>query len=151
MKPALVKPNVPVDPKKLIAQARACLDFAFAPYSKFPVAAAVVDEHGRVFTGVNVENASYGLTMCAERVAIFTAVAKGARRITAVAVTAKNAASITPCGACRQVMAEFCGPDVPVYRDNGSAKPSHSTVSSLLPNAFDATYLTLGEKLPSEG
>ena len=150
MKPALAKPNIAVDPKKLIAQARACPDLAFAPYSQFPVAAAVVDDEGRVFTGVNVENVSYGLTMCAERVAIFTAVAAGARRIIAVAVTAKNAASITPCGACRQVMAEFCDPKVPVYRDNGSSKPSHSTVSSLLPDAFGAPQLNLGDKLPSE-
>ena len=150
MKSALAKPNIAVDPKKLIAQARACLDLAFAPYSQFSVAAAVVDDEGRVFTGVNVENASYGLTMCAERVAIFTAVAAGARRIIAVAVTAKNAASITPCGACRQVMAEFCDAKVPVYRDNGSSKPSHSTVSSLLPDAFGAPQLNLGDKLPSE-
>jgi cytidine deaminase len=148
MKSALAKPSIPIDPKKLIAQARACLDLAFAPYSQFPVAATVVDDEGRVFTGVNVENASYGLTMCAERVAIFTAVAAGARKIIAVAVTAKNAASITPCGACRQVMAEFCDPDVPVYRDNGSAKPSQSTVASLLPDAFGAPHLSAGDKFP---
>ena len=148
MKPALAKGLIPIDPQKLIAQARDCIDFDYAPYSKFPVAAAVVEEEGRVFTGVNVENASYGLTMCAERVAIFAAIAAGARKIVAVAVTAKNADAVPPCGACRQVMAEFCDPEASVYRDNGSSKPIHSTVSSLLPDAFGAPHLRTGDKAP---
>lgn len=146
MKSALAKADVPVDPSKLIAQARACLDNAYAPYSRFFVAASVIDDRGRIFTGVNVENASYGLTMCAERVAIFSAIAAGARRIVAVAVTSSNTDSVPPCGACRQVMAEFCHPDAPVYRDAGSASPSHWTVAGLLPDAFGPSHLRTDNK-----
>jgi cytidine deaminase len=144
MKPAVAKANDLVDPNGLIAQARACLDQAYAPYSRFPVAAAVVDDSGRIFMGVNVENASYGLTMCAERVAIFSAIAAGARKIVAVAVTSRNAVSLPPCGACRQVMAEFCDPEALVYGDTGSANPKHWTVSALLPDAFGALHLKDG-------
>jgi cytidine deaminase len=146
MKTALSMANVSVDPIELIAQARACLDRAYAPYSGFPVAAAVLDDRGRVFTGVNVENASYGLTMCAERVAIFSAIAAGARRILAVAVTSKKVASVPPCGACRQVMAEFCDGEVPVYRDTGSASAKNWTVGSLLPDAFGPLHLGAGNE-----
>ena len=98
---------MPAEPNDLIARARECLDRAYAPYSRFQVAAALLDDRGRVFTGVNVENISYGLSMCAERVAIFAAVAAGARRITALAVTSSGADLLSPCGACRQVIAEF--------------------------------------------
>jgi cytidine deaminase len=107
MTPAQVQTSPLVDSVDLIARARACLDQAYAPYSRFPVAAAVIDDRGRVFTGVNVENASYGLTICAERVAVFSAIAAGAHRILALAVTSKNTTSVPPCGACRQVLAEF--------------------------------------------
>jgi len=112
--PALATANEPADPTTLIAKARAALGRAHAPYSQFPVAAAVVDDRGETYVGVNVENVSYGLTMCAERVAIFSAIASGARRIVAVAITSKNGTSVAPCGACRQVMAEFCRPDTAV-------------------------------------
>ena len=95
------------DSDTLIALAREQLERSYAPYSGFHVAAAVVDDRGRVFTGVNVENVSYGLSMCAERAAIFAAVAAGARRITALAVAASGADLLSPCGACRQVVAEF--------------------------------------------
>ncbi|HEY1892097.1 MAG TPA: cytidine deaminase [Steroidobacteraceae bacterium] len=131
------------DPTALIARARECLDRAYAPYSNFRVAAAVVDEQGRVFTGVNVENISYGLSVCAERVAIFSAVAAGARRITAVAVAAAGADLLSPCGACRQVLAEFAAPDVPVYCD-APGEPHRWTVSELLPNGFAASRLRRG-------
>src|SRR5579863_6441496 len=128
------------DAEALIALARECLDRCYAPYSRFRVAAAIVDDQGRVFTGVNVENISYGLSVCAERVAIFSAVAAGARRITALAVTGSDADLLSPCGACRQVLAEFAGPDVPVYCD--APGQSHSwTVSELLPNGFAASQL----------
>jgi cytidine deaminase len=137
--------RAPIDRSALMAQARAGLDHAYAPYSRFAVSAAVVDDRGRIFTGVNVENASYGLTMCAERVAIFSAIAAGAHRITAVAVTSKSAASVPPCGACRQVMAEFCDPDTLVYGDDASENPSQWTVSELLPDAFGALHLRADE------
>ena len=128
------------DPNALIARARECLDRAYAPYSRFHVAAAVVDDQGRVFTGVNVENISYGLSVCAERVAIFSAVAAGARRITALAVAGSDADLLSPCGACRQVLAEFAAPEVPVYCD-APGRSQCWTVSELLPNGFAASRL----------
>jgi cytidine deaminase len=131
------------DADALMARARECLDQAYAPYSRFRVAAAVVDDQGRVFTGVNVENISYGLSMCAERVAIFAAVAAGARRITAVAVTGSDADLLSPCGACRQVLAEFAAPEAPVYCD-APGRPHCWTVSELLPHGFAACRLGRG-------
>jgi homotetrameric cytidine deaminase len=144
----LATSNAAIAPHELVARARACLDRAYAPYSQYPVAAAVLDDQGRIFTGVNVENASYGLTMCAERVAIFTAIASGARRILAVAVTSSKVSPVTPCGACRQVMAEFCDPEAPVYCDADSAQPVTWTVSALLPNAFAPMHLGMPDKAP---
>lgn len=126
------------DPNFLLARARECLDRAYAPYSRFHVAAAVIDDRGRVFTGVNVENVSYGLSMCAERVAIFSAIAAGARRITALAVTCSGAERLSPCGACRQVIAEFAAADAPIYCD-AAGEPHHWTVSELLPNGFSVS------------
>lgn len=128
------------DPGILVARARECLERAYAPYSRFRVAAAVVDEHGRVYTGVNVENISYGLSMCAERVAIFTAIAAGSRRIAALAVACSGAALLSPCGACRQVLAEFADADVPVYCDAPDT-PHRWTLSELLPHGFSAPHL----------
>ncbi len=128
------------DPHALIRLARECLDRSYAPYSRFHVAAAVVDDSGRVFTGVNVENISYGLSMCAERVAIFSAVAAGARRIAALAVTGSGADLLSPCGACRQVLAEFAAPDVVVWCD-APGEPHRWTVSELLPHGFAASRL----------
>ena len=122
--------------QKLVASARSALAHAYAPYSGFTVGAAVVDEQGRIFQGANVENASYGLTMCAERVAIFSAVAAGARRITAVAIAAGKLDAVSPCGACRQVMSEFCEPDTPVLLGADTSKKISMTVSELLPYAF---------------
>lgn len=146
MKPLSPNENASIDALNLIKHARAHLDFAYAPYSRFPVAAAVLDERGKVFTGVNVENASYGLTMCAERVAIFSAIATGSRRISAVAITSKNTTSLTPCGACRQVMAEFCDPNVPVFGDTASGTPKRWTVSELLPDSFGPSHLAAGDE-----
>jgi len=129
-----------IDPNTLIARARECLERAYAPYSRFRVAAAVLDEQGRIYTGVNVENLSYGLSMCAERVAVFTAIAAGSRRISAVAVASSGADLLSPCGACRQVLAEFAGPEVPVYCD-APGTPHAWTVAQLLPAGFVAKHL----------
>src|SRR6202011_1269042 len=118
----------------LIAQARDVAARAYAPYSRFRVGAAVQDAQGRVFTGCNVESASYGLTICAERNAIFAAVAAGAQRpFVALAVTCLDAAQpFTPCGACRQVMAEHLHPDAPIHVDGlGDYR-----IRELLPLAF---------------
>jgi cytidine deaminase len=121
----------------LLARARAAAAGAYAPYSRFRVGAAV-RAGDQVHTGCNIENASYGLAICAERVAIFAAVAAGARRIDAVAVACVDAdpdapaQERTPCGACRQVMAEFGAPDLAVHVDGASS----FRLDDLLPQAF---------------
>ena len=104
---------------------------AYAPYSKFQVGAALVSESGEIFTGCNVENLSYGLTICAERNAIFAAVAAGTQRFSAIAVVADSDKAISPCGACRQVMCEFG--DFPVILANLHGEVVQSTVDELLP------------------
>src|SRR5580698_8756264 len=112
---------------------------AHAPFSKFKVGAAVQDESGRVFTGCNVENATYGLTVCAERVAIFKAVSEGARKFTRVAVVADTDTLTPPCGACRQILWEFCG-DVEIVLANLAEKTETVRLAALFPRAFDATF-----------
>jgi cytidine deaminase len=119
---------------KLLAAARAVRARAHAPYSKFRVGAAVLDERGRVHVGCNVENASYGLTVCAERNAIAAAVAAGAKRIGAVAVCAEPVAS--PCGACRQVLAEFGGPATEVLLAGPKGAVAAHRLGALLPLQF---------------
>ena len=128
--------NTEINPDILIEKAQECLSHAYAPYSIFSVGAAVIDNHGRIFSGVNVENASYGLTICAERVAIFSAITAGATSIVAIAVTAEKLKPITPCGACRQVMVEFCEPNTPVFSDAGQGKIMKWSVGELLPEVF---------------
>lgn len=112
------------------------LDFAYVPYSKFPVGAVVLTKSGQVFTGCNIENASYPLTNCAERTAIFKAVSEGERDFEKIVVTANTEGPVSPCGACRQVMAEFCEPDTPVILTNKKGAFFETTVSELLPGAF---------------
>jgi len=128
------------DLNPLIAQAREVARLAYAPYSRFRVGAALVDAHGAVFVGCNVESASYGLTICAERNAIFVAIAAGAQRpFAALAVTCLDAdRPFTPCGACRQVMVEHLMADAPVAIDG----LGEYRVSDLLPLAFS---LDVGE------
>jgi cytidine deaminase len=111
---------------------------AYAPYSKYQVGAAVLTTDGRIFAGVNVENASYGLTICAERSAVFAAVAAGATKITAVAVCTDNAGS--PCGACRQVLSEFGG-DIPVWLDDNQGNLRKTTLYKLIPDHFGPKHL----------
>jgi cytidine deaminase len=120
--------------RKLLAAARAVRRQAHAPYSRFRVGAAVLDERGRVHVGCNVENASYGLTVCAERNAIAAAIAAGAKRIRAVAVVADPVA--TPCGACRQVIAELGSPTTAILRARPTGAPRAATLGALLPQAF---------------
>jgi cytidine deaminase len=109
------------DPAGLLARAVAARDGAYAPYSKFSVGAALLGEDGSVWTGANVENASYGLSMCAERTAIFNAVANGGvRRFAAVAVAGPGGEKTLPCGACRQVLYEFAPGLRVVYEDGGA-------------------------------
>jgi cytidine deaminase len=125
------------DAQRLLDAARAAADRAYVPYSRFPVGAAVVTADGTVFTGANVENASYGLTVCAERNAVFAAVLAGHRELRAVAVVAPAADRASPCGACRQVLNEFVPADgrMAVYLD-AEAGPVTTDLATLLPEAF---------------
>jgi len=125
----------------LLAEARAVRANAYAPASKFAVGAAVLTDDGRVFVGCNVENASYGLTICAERAAICAAVAASARRVVAVAVVTGLQDPARPCGACRQVLAEF-GPDMQVILQGSGEEVVTTTLSQLLPEPF--TFDALG-------
>jgi len=121
--------------RKLIAAAMAVRRNAHAPYSKFRVGAALLTKSGKVYTGVNVENASYGLTNCAERVAIGKAVSDGHRKFQAIAVAAPSS-SLSPCGACRQVLAEF-GEMVVICVDSRNTRRMRiQLLSELLPQAF---------------
>lgn len=114
---------------RLMSAARAAARHAYVPYSNFPVGAAVLTESGEIISGVNVENASSGLTVCGERVAIFTAAASGHRTLRAVAVSAPRAAGTTPCGACRQVINEF-------KPDNGELVVFLDHFDRIVPHAF---------------
>ncbi len=115
----------------LISAATASRQLAYAPYSNFQVGAALQAKDGRVFTGCNVENLSYGLTICAERSALFAAIAAGVREFSAIAIVADTREPISPCGACRQVMAEFG--DFKVVCATLGGKVFESTVGELLP------------------
>ena len=119
----------------LIAAAKLASTNAYCPYSKFPVGAAILTSEGAIFTGCNVENASYGLTICAERNAIFQAVAQGKTSIIAVAVFTPTTIPSTPCGACRQVINEF-GPDAEILSVCNGPESLHTTLAKLLPDAF---------------
>lgn len=123
--------------KELITRAHRVMTNAYAPYSKFRVGAAVLADNGEIYTGCNVENASYGLTLCAERAAIVKAVSEGARRMEAIAISAVEAARPSPCGACRQVMAEFMPPDAPVIIVNEDGLLEQFTLDELLPHRFE--------------
>ena len=125
---------------ELIAAAAIARSRAFAPYSKFLVGAAAEAESGTMFLGCNVESASYGLTMCAERVAIFKGVSEGHRRFKRVVVVTDTETPTPPCGACRQLLWEFA-PDAEVILANLSGKTAKYTVRQLLPAAFDAKQL----------
>jgi len=123
----------------LIEKAKAAIDNAYAPYSKFKVAAVVETKSGKVYTGVNVENASYGLTMCAERVAVFKAVSEGDRDIEVVVVYTDTEEPTPPCGACRQVIAEF-NPEALIVMASRK-KVVTAKLSELLPHAFTGRIL----------
>lgn len=124
---------------ELIQAARAVRDRAYAPYSQYPVGAAVLAEDGRVFVGCNVENASYGVTTCAERNAVSAMIAGGALRLVAVAVLTRDGGS--PCGVCRQVLHEFSGGrDVEVICASEEGTVRRFLLSELLPEAFDLGF-----------
>ena len=124
----------------IIQAALSARENAFAPFSKFKVGAAIEDVDGRIHTGCNVENATYGLTLCAERVAVFKAISEGARKFVRVVVAADTDTLTPPCGACRQILWEFCG-DVPVMLVNLNGKTETHQLKGLFPKPFDASYL----------
>ena len=124
----------------LISAARTAREHAHAPYSNFRVGAAVRAKSGRIFTGCNVENATYGLTLCAERVAIFKAISEGERGFDAVAVVADTDTLTPPCGSCRQILWEFCG-DAEVVLANLKGQVERHRMSALLPKPFDGSFL----------
>jgi cytidine deaminase len=113
---------------------------AHAPYSRFRVGAALEDDAGRIHTGCNVENATYGLTVCAERVAVFKAISEGARRFRRIVVAADTDTLTPPCGACRQILWEFCG-DIELVMVNPCGKTETLRLADLYPRPFDATFL----------
>jgi cytidine deaminase len=126
----------------LLDIARTARELAYAPYSHFHVGAALQTRDGRPFPGCNVENAAYGLCNCAERTALFSAVAAGYKPgdFSAMAVVADTPEPVTPCGACRQVLAELCGPSMPVLLANMAGATRLTTVEALLPDGFRLTH-----------
>ena len=126
--------------EQLIAAARAVRERAVADFSGFKVGAALETTDGQIITGCNIENASYGLTVCAERVAIFKAISEGHRAFRRIVVVADTASPTPPCGACRQIMWEFCG-DIEVVMANLTAETATLQMKDLLPLPFDRRLL----------
>jgi cytidine deaminase len=124
----------------LLEAALAARQHAHAPFSSFRVGAALEDASGRIHTGCNIENATYGLTLCAERVAVFKAVSEGVREFRRIAVAADADSLTPPCGACRQILWEFCG-DIEVILTNPRGARESLRLAELLPRPFDASFL----------
>jgi cytidine deaminase len=127
-----------VDP--LCQAALTAREHAHAPFSHFKVGAALEGDDGRIYTGCNVENATYGLTVCAERVAVLKALSEGARKFRRIAIAADTPAPTPPCGSCRQILWEFCG-DIEVILVNLEGKTESFQLPTLFPRPFDASYL----------
>ena len=138
MNKKMTQPVIPAPVRALLVKAaRDAARQAYCPYSEYPVGAAVLTVDGQVYTGCNVENVSYGLSNCAERTALFKAVSAGCRGFAAMAVAGGERQAAAPCGACRQVLAEFCAPETPVFiaRLQGG-RVTATTLGALLPLAF---------------
>lgn len=127
--------------EQLVNKAVKAMHHAYAPYSNFPVGAALATSEGIIYTGVNVENAAYGSSCCAERIAIFTAVANGERTFTGIAVAARTKRPVPPCGSCRQVMSEFFEKDMPIYLIDQNEDTITYTMEELLPFSFSSVDL----------
>lgn len=125
-----------MDKLKLMEQSKIARENAYVPYSKFKVGAALLTKEGKLYHGCNIENAAYSMTNCAERTAMFKAVSEGERDFASLAVVADTEGPVSPCGACRQVIAEFCKPNMPVYLINLKGDIQETTVAELLPGAF---------------
>lgn len=135
-----------MDKQQLVGWAQEAREKAYVPYSHFKVGSALLDADGQVHLGCNVENAAYGPTNCAERTALFRAIADGKtpRTFRAIAVVGDTPNPITPCGVCRQVLIELCAPDMPVYMANLQGAIIETTVAELLPGAFTQNDLNGG-------
>ncbi|MFC5604053.1 cytidine deaminase [Sporosarcina koreensis] len=134
-----------MDKVKLMEEAQIAREKAYVPYSKFKVGAALLTTDGQVIHGCNIENSGYSMTNCAERTAFFKAISEGITEFKALAVTGDTEGPISPCGACRQVMAEFCDSDMPVYLTNLNGNVQETTVGELLPGAFSKEDLDYAE------
>ncbi|WP_043931430.1 cytidine deaminase [Bacillus sp. EB01] len=130
-----------MDEKELIQEAIKAREFAYIPYSKFGVGAALLSKDGRVFHGCNIENAAYSMANCGERTAIFKAISEGVTEFTALAVVADTDRPVPPCGACRQVIAELLGPDVDIILSNLKGDVLRVRSEDILPGAFMPTDL----------
>ena len=128
------------DSDRLVTAARAAREHASAPYSNFKVGAALLTRGGKIYTGCNVENATYALTVCAERVALLKALSEGERDFTTIAVVADTASPTPPCGPCRQLLWEYCG-DIEVVLANLQGPTARYRLSELLPLPFDNRLL----------
>ncbi|MGG1546560.1 cytidine deaminase [Bacillus paralicheniformis] len=127
--------------QELIAEALKAREFAYVPYSKFKVGAALLTEGGKVYKGCNIENAAYSLCNCAERTALFKAYSEGEKSFKMLAVAADTPGPVSPCGACRQVISELCSPNMPVILTNLNGQIKEMTVQELLPGAFSSEDL----------
>ncbi len=125
-----------MEKNKLMEESKKAREKAYVPYSKFPVGAALLAEDGTVYRGCNIENSAYSMSNCAERTAFFKAVSEGIHTFKALAVVADTEGPVSPCGACRQVIAEFCDKQMPVYLTNLKGDVMETTVAELLPGAF---------------
>lgn len=126
--------------REILTAALEARERAHAPYSGFRVGAAIEDEAGQIYTGCNIENATYGLTICAERLAIFKAISEGARKFRRLTIAADSDRLTPPCGACRQIIWEFCG-DIEVELINPAGSREKLQMRDLFPRAFDDTFL----------
>lgn len=127
-----------MDIEQLIEEAKEARKQAYVPYSKFAVGAALLTENGKVYRGCNIENAAYSMANCAERTVLFKAISEGEKNFKLLAVVADTNRPCSPCGACRQVISEFCPPDMKVILTNLKGDLLETTVKELLPGAFNA-------------
>lgn len=130
-----------MDEQQLMEEAKKARGFAYVPYSKFQVGAALLAKDGTVFHGCNIENASYGMTNCAERTALFKAYSEGVTKFDTLVVVADTDGPVSPCGACRQVISELCEPDMEVILTNLKGDVQRTHVKELLPGAFSPNDL----------
>jgi cytidine deaminase len=123
---------------QLIKEALEARTQAYTPYSKFQVGAALLTKNNKLYHGCNIENASFGLTNCAERTAVFKAVSEGEKEIQAIAICADTEGPVSPCGACRQVLAEFCDENTKIYLTNLNGNTVETSINELLPGFFSS-------------